>query len=145
MNLELARRAVACKRWRWMPGMRAIGDLFRREGRVCAIVGECIELALDEREAEGDDPYGWHDQVHSSIGGIQIDGESRWNHLPDLTDSATLGCLLALVREAWDMTTIYVEANFGPNDVHWQAFTPDRAVCGNTEAEALVAALEAAP
>jgi len=148
MNLELARRAVACKRWRWMPGMRAIGDLFRREGRVCAIVGECIELALDEREAEGDDPYGWHDQVHSSIGGIQIDGESRWNHLPDLTDPATLGCLLALVREAWNEPRITI---LWEEDV-WEEYLwfsvqgiEHGELHGDSEAEALVAALEAAP
>lgn len=24
MNVDLARRAVACKRWRWMPGMLAL-------------------------------------------------------------------------------------------------------------------------
>lgn len=29
--IELGRRAVACSRWRWLPGMLA-----RREGRVCS-------------------------------------------------------------------------------------------------------------
>ena len=154
MSTELAKQAVACKHWRWMPGMRAIGDLFRYEGRVCAIVGACIELALDEREAECDDPYGWHDQAHSSIGGIQLDGVTRWNHLPDLTDPATLGCLLALVREAWEprrgtdhiASTVHTSTGWGVGArVGSECFAAIILHAFASEAEALVAALEAAP
>lgn len=46
----------------------------------------------------------------------------RWENrcdVPDLTDPATLGCLLALVREAWGNPLGFVE-NYGPNDV-WNA------------------------
>jgi hypothetical protein len=65
--------------------------------------------------------------------------------LPDLTDSATLGCVLALVREAWGaphLTTEYIGG-------YWTVYDYDidrtrRAHCVS-EAEALVAALEAAP
>jgi hypothetical protein len=63
--------------------------------------------------------------------------------LPDLTDPATLGCLLALVREAWSDSQMYV-AGRGLWDVftsHDVEIVQDR----YTEAEALVAALEAAP
>jgi hypothetical protein len=66
--------------------------------------------------------------------------------LPDLTDPATLGCLLALVRKAWGDPTlcaIYVD---GDDPVPWSVsinLSTDSA--GTTEAEALVAALEAAP
>lgn len=141
---DLAKRAAMCKHWRWMPGMRAMKDLEVAEGRVCAIVGGCIELALDDREpdSEDDSPYGWHDQAHSSIGGIQIGGELRWNHLPDLTDPATLGCLLALVREAWGKPKLHVQPE-GSSYRVW-AYVPG-AYLFDTEAEALVAALEAAP
>jgi len=59
--------------------------------------------------------------------------------LPDLTDPATLGCLLALVREAWDDR--YLCASLSPRKL-WMV---DGWSLHDTEAEALVAALEAAP
>ena len=115
----LARRTVACKGFRWLPGML---DPFGR--RVMCV---------------------WPDDL-----GI------KWSHipencvvrdadaLPDLSDAATLGCLLALVREAWNDQRAYMRAGFG-----WEWIT-DYCVekwppGGETEAEALVAALEAAP
>jgi hypothetical protein len=65
---------------------------------------------------------------------------------PDLSDPATLGCLLALVREAWGQG-VYLLPDGG-----WYvkgARLQDGAsiglgICATTEAEALVAALEAA-
>jgi len=66
-DLDLARRAVVCHAWRWMPGMRlSNGYRLNDDGDMsCARTG---------------DTYGW---------------------LPDFDDAPTLGCLLALVREAW--------------------------------------------
>jgi hypothetical protein len=117
----LARRAVACPRWRWMPGMLRLRDApgkadhGKREGRV---------------EARDDWSY------------------AEWPCLPDLTDPATLGCLLALVREAWSEPILSVAWAGG----RW--YVVQRILCSvdalrwidtATEAEALVAALEAAP
>ena len=62
---DLAKRAVACKHWRWMPGS-AFDTGLRYDG--------FAQFMLDDWEGE----------------------------IPDLTDPATLGCLSALVREAWD-------------------------------------------
>lgn len=118
-----ARRAVACKGWRWMPGMRTteamrvVHDETAFPGRPCAI-------------REG----GWVDTSPPRPLGAAI---------PDLTDPATLGCLLALVREAWGDSQMYV-AGRGLWDVftrHDVEIVQDR----YTEAEALVAALEVAP
>ena len=128
-QIALARHAVACDHWRWMPGIRL----------------ECGDILL------------WSDDHHWHCAGGQ--NWTRWRHerigqadrgsLPDLTDPGTLGCLLALVREAW-----------GDPDAHpalgaagWVLMSGESRVAdvvypspaGRTEAEALVAALEAAP
>jgi hypothetical protein len=69
---------------------------------------------------------------------IRYDGIGISGALPDLTDPAMLGCLLALVREAWGAEKEACEWSH----VHDQwSFLGET---GDTEAEALVAALEAA-
>jgi len=82
----------------------------------------------------------WSD-VHSLTTALHAPGQ-----LPDLTDSATRGCLLALVREAWGQDDL-AACRF---DGRWCAeVTPQEgqhhAFYGSSEAEALVGALESAP
>lgn len=123
MNHELAERAVACEHWRWMPGMA--------------------------------DKLGWratdcgHDQIRWAKGLKTLELEAFCD-LPDLDDPATLGCLLALVREAWGRRVTFECGPHGedayvrivpPHDE--RAFGPK--FRGPTLAAALVAALEAAP
>jgi len=140
-QIALAKRAVACPKWRWMPGM------LTDEGRRVMCV--------------------WPDDL-----GI------KWSHLldnrvvrdadalPDLTDPATLGCLLALVRKAWRCPTVYVRQSTTRRAIDgviaWEVCdlyldaeacralgVPREGSVGSwghgSEAEALVAALEAAP
>lgn len=121
----LARRAVACKRWRWMPGMRT------SEGwRVIRGSTESRCWAYDEN------PENW--QV--------ADNPIEDGTLPDLSDPATLGCLLALVRKAWNNpnVTSYRTHPMTQNPP-WKVEISMRLFCGDNEVEALVAALEAAP
>jgi hypothetical protein len=70
-------------------------------------------------------------------------GEYDSTCLPDLTDPATMGCLLALVREAWsepELSATYYD------DGTWCVGWPDSLRHRQpSEAAALVAALEAAP
>ena len=130
--LDLARRAVACKRWRWAPGMLSRCSTDTRRAVYRWLVG------LDARH------YGLvcivqdkHGRPCRNVATLQPGPDD----LPDLTDQATLGCLLALVREAYDQPLAccrYVEAN----PAFWHINTGH---VGATEAEALVAALEAAP
>ena len=80
------------------------------------------------------------------------------SYVPDLTDAATVGCLLALVREAYrdasklwdghvevrrDHRTIFFVMGFH-HDASG-ALVEDTLATGRTETEALVAALEIAP
>lgn len=121
---ELARRAVACPGWRWMPGMRSLAHPYTLEGREF--------IAPARRWSEGD--------------GFPKDGR-----LPDLDDPATLGCLLALVREAWGSHVSSIRTGDGWSVRHMgrDGWAVGLSVVGitqcETEAEALVAALEAAP
>lgn len=119
---ELARRALACKRWRSMPGMLVIVKKITIDDGDRAFR---LDDSFDIRQW----PYGY----------------------PDLTDPATLGCLLALVREAHNAPHAWVETRYGKRA---RVLDPQgmsegaRMLCGwtiGTEAAALVAALEAAP
>jgi hypothetical protein len=112
----LARRAVACPRWRWMPGM-----LVDSAGYVYRMTSESI--------ADGCGAVDW---------------QQKWMR-PDLTDPATLGCLLALVREALGDPEVFARREIG--GLGWVVIRSNsvRLIRGETEAEALVAALEAAP
>jgi len=121
-QIALARRAVACKGWRWMPGMRY--------GSVDVIEGTASPWSFNgyERVGEHVDMVAYTDWVPC---------------LPDLEDSATLGCLLALVREALDTPRAHVLYVAG---LHRWECADNRVVhgVGAIEAEALVEALEAA-
>ena len=117
----LARRAVACPRWRWMPGMAYLrrGKRHRVDSDVLANGGSYDETCI-----------------------------------PDLTDPATLGCLLALVREAWGDPGFYAAQSGtkikGTDIFGWDTFgylhgKSCKGMLYRSEAEALVAALEVGP
>ena len=120
----LARRAVACKDWRWMSGQPVI-DPHGVRGYVVDTHG----------------PGAW---VANRAGVSWLSAEELKRCLPDLTDPATLGCLLALVREhyinVWTYPATdrgwYVSMQTGPASVH--------RIERRTEVAALVCALEAA-
>ena len=76
-------------------------------------------------------------------GAVEDAADPSMHWLPDLTDPATLGCLLALVREAWwgaDIFGLHYHC-----DGAWCVEINDRHFYGDSMAAALVAALEAAP
>ena len=91
------------------------------------------------------------------IGGIR-DGDDRTrpvnaalshDSVPDLTDPATRGCLLELVRDAWAHDWVWV-APSPPDRLPWAVWSwrggnPAVVAAGHTQAEALILALEAAP
>jgi hypothetical protein len=142
----LARRAVACKGWRWMPGMLAqwlkdpepLGRVYR---------------GSDEPEKGFTaPPYGPMIVMLDLLGPIKAKRGRVAEDciIPDLSDPATLGCLLALVREAWSIPSLYVRLNpYGTDKVQLTWSGPGSTTVlalanAETEAEALVKALEAA-
>lgn len=112
---KLAKRFVKCERWRWMPGMMALytGD-------------QCHRVTMA-------DAYG--------VPAIIRPPHARWAW-PDLTDPATLGCILALVREATDDRRIHCRARANVYRVYSGVSPVGRWM--ESEAEALLLALEAA-
>jgi hypothetical protein len=144
-QIALARRVVACKGWRWMSGMlTGHGRLFERRGLLILQNGAPWVCVPDGQSA-------WFEPVAA---------------LPDLTDPATLGCLLALVRKAWRCPTVYVRQSttrrVSDGVIAWEVCdlyldaeacralgVPREGSVGSwghgSEAEALVAALESAP
>ena len=145
---ELGRRAVACKGWRWMPGMLA-SDAGGNQHRVIEHHAgrEYITTMLRD-----------YNDAHCESSARALDVT------PDLADPATLGCLLALVREAWPHEWHQFMVPIFDGISHWyvgclmpgtsRIVMPTRVMQTGlldalppkpTEAEALVAALEAAP
>ena len=118
--IALGKRVVACKGFRPMRGM----------------------LDMQGRTWDSSLLWRWHNEVD----------------VPDLRDAATLGCLLALVREAYHDTSKlwdgYVEVQRDHQSLFFVVqfkhdadgfLHEDHQGTGRTEAEALVAALKAAP
>lgn len=118
----LGRSARACELFRWLPGMLTLCG-----GRV---LGVRVDGWLTTAEMLDD-----HDS---------LDHRAESACLPDLSDPATLGCFLGLVREAWGDSDIVI--GLAANGWYPSGRTADmRGVYGyDSEAEALVAALRAA-
>lgn len=129
---KLAKRFVKCERWRWMPGMKALytGD-------------QCHRVTMA-------DAYG--------VPAIIRPPHARWAW-PDLNDPATLGCILALVRQCFAHAVIWTSRDCTVDALDADSFCMDEtegwSVCigtvddyvgeigrGATEAEALLSALE---
>ena len=128
-NLEqLSQRAIACKRWRWMPGMLSNKGL-----RVTGC---------------DDDGYvvGYYENMSYFDACVP-------DSLPDLRDPATLGCLLALVRESWGpeaTVSVNISGFWAVGGARIQkgksaGHTINLGIWKSTELDALVSALEVAP
>ena len=117
----LGERAVACKAWKWMPGMLGgtIGDWFR-----------CY--------AQPDGLY-WQGEPH---GGWTKTKEDDW--IPNLNDPGTKGCLLDLIRDASNDPWLYVynRSRADGSETEWTTTISGRRFSAGSEQEVLIAMLE---
>jgi hypothetical protein len=90
-------------------------------------------------------PYLW--EYRGVLRGRHNGDEWDADIVPAMHDAATLGCLMAIVREAWAPERLVVLQSDDGQWGMWIRFQPMpvRVVSAATEAEAIVAALEAAP
>ena len=92
-DLQALVRAPA---WRWMPGMRGSDDA-GRAFRVRTALTSKHDGIVDYEPC----PY--------TFGGMTRQLLRPVASRPDLTDPATLGCMLALAREAWSDPTLHLQ------------------------------------
>ena len=167
MNLEdLGRRAVACKHWRWMPGMAVLCISYDQEGFYTSVDRETGKTVIEpfvKGELRTAGPFRMVTEKDLYDGEEVLPVIKRIS-VPDLSDPATLGCLLHLVRKAWPHEWHQFMAPIFDGISHWyvgclmpgtsRIVMPTRVVQNglldalppkSTEVEALVAALEAAP
>jgi hypothetical protein len=132
----LARRVVACRGWRWMEGMATETD---------GCSNRVVEVEVNDHWG-----YGMESVPVCMAHRLVADSNcSQWREhdvMPDLTDPATLGCLLALVREAHAVLFLQVSVKISrEHGYQFDCHPHHRGQWVDSEAEALVAALEDAP
>ena len=156
---KLGKRVVACKHWRWMPGMAVMrkdtDDIFDEISGMSFVITEVRVTAAAFEVCEP--------QHHFVDVSTLLNGKTRSvgrmftkGLLPDFSDPATLGCLLYLVREvAKNRNVSAIRSEFNDGSVVWAVSVETRLalemgledgfVRGATEAECLVAVLESLP
>lgn len=135
---ELGKRAIACKNWKWLPGMLA--------WRITNSGNRVRVRFLDEVSSYGELAEASQIGPLVASGHAIVDGWHKSSDLvPDLSDPATLGCLLQLVREVRSNPTGFLTPSAKGGWTYFTQLYQADYFLGDTEAEALLAALEAAP
>jgi hypothetical protein len=166
---ELAKRAVAARHWQWLEGMAVfttVDALFGSEidpqSRFRAVKVAIIWTAnvhpLSSLQGKGgktckEDSI--TDKQKSKVGfevlfcdcgghqGTPPEIAFSNTCCPDFTDPCTVGALTAIVREAWGKSN--TGCSYNPNSMTWKVEVNENEYLGETEVEAWVNALEAAP
>lgn len=128
---DLWRAALDSGAARWMEGMLVDGH------RIVAVKEHGVWWVDEDATLESTVLWAGFDWLKSN------------GYVPDFDDSGTKGCLLQQVREAWKAPSAHAYAMMiseaDPKIVNWDVDVRVDEFGGKTEAEALMAALVAAP
>jgi hypothetical protein len=155
-GLIFGKRATACKHWQFLPGCAAWSADNADDAAQLRVVGLPWQAAESPDEAQ--EPDTGRVQVVRVTGHDSTQPDSQVAHVKDLipnfSDPATLGLLLYHVRNAWkDNALRPIRSEYNTGLVEWDIHAPVRenrllyyrTFTGDSEIEALVAALEGAP
>lgn len=95
MGETLSARVVACRLWRWMPGMLAFGEILEPE-----ITSRFRVDGVDSGKGFTRMPVVGEPVTMTRRGKRTCEWAHIKRPLPDLPDPATAGCIWALVRSA---------------------------------------------
>jgi hypothetical protein len=130
-NEEIGRAFVALKCWRWMPGMLAAGPVGPRGGRKRALVTGTLS---------NDDAPRVVDVQGRRVPAWYVTKCEPHEVAPDVTDPATIGCLVALMRGALDDDRTFVGRQ---GDDAWIVWLDGESIGeGRTEAAAILNAIQ---
>lgn len=145
--IELGKRLVACKHFKWMPGMLCQRRLHTGEWvpvrlMEAAYNATVIDYRFVERNAVP--------SMNQDAARIMAEGyvtQSGWvlaeDLVPDLSDAATKGCVMQLLREMWGGKIVITWGN-GWWSIETEEVTWDNDLLPSFES-GLLAAMEAAP
>ena len=142
-RLDIARRLVACPKWVWLPGMRAIQPADPRHTESARLTYSIAGTRFGTDSHNNDRTMWVFDGMYQCLG--------AWPWLPDLDDDLTRLGVLAVVRRAWGPMA-YVETPSGTDRYGmpvvrpaWRVLFGGNVWVGPTEESAMLAALDAAP
>lgn len=131
---SLGKRAIGTRCFEWRPGMLVLG----KESFRIVSLSQGYAVALDQQNAS------FIGKLASGSSFTQVLDDSFFSDIiPDCSDPATIGCLLYLVRQLYEMPTIWTVERDGIWYTCWSGATHGGVLgSGASEAEALVSALE---
>jgi len=132
-ELKIARAFVECSPWQWLPGMRMLHSIMG-PARVRSTTDQGVWVVKEKNLASG----------------FRVE---RDGNIPDVTDPATLGCILQVARDAMGDPGLHLRCTL-PYVPSYTAASPWAVYSGrgqrlsdrhDSEAESLLQVLQAAP
>jgi len=146
MNGELKKIAselIKLDGFKWCPGMRAVHKWFGSARVLCNSDGDTVDSYVIDATEDGPCVLSFSD--------VGVCGPLEGNYslpiLPDLSDPATIGCLLDIARNLWDDcgASVWCDKYGGWKYDTISIYAEELSPCYRTEAEAIFDMIKDAP